>query len=94
MKKTTFKIPADRLEYLLMYSFRYALGRKSYAVEDVAITILENLDCLSENTKNAMIDEIELAITVDKAGTNHDKALWQEVAIELHESLYEHIRTK
>ena len=68
---------------ILFYSFRYALGRKTYAVQDVAEEIIKNKDNLDEKTKAVMISEIEAAKKKDALGMEMDKAVWLKVIKEL-----------
>lgn len=45
-------------EFVLIYAFRYALGRKSYAVDDMITTINRLKDKLSNKTKAIIIRDI------------------------------------
>jgi hypothetical protein len=45
-------------EDIILYAFRYALGRQSYSVSDVAEIIVKNKDKLSIMSKNIIIKEI------------------------------------
>lgn len=45
-------------EFVLIYAFRYALGRKSYAVDDMISTINRLKDKLSNKTKCIIIRDI------------------------------------
>lgn len=45
-------------EFVLIYAFRYALGRKSYAVDDMITTINRLKDKLSNKTKGIIIRDI------------------------------------
>lgn len=47
---------------LLIYAFRYALGRQTYAVDDVILAIHENIDILTDKEKQIIIKEIEWGI--------------------------------
>lgn len=71
------------LETLLVCSFRYALGRRSYIVSDVAYLILVYKDVLHQNTKELITDEIRLAISSGEAGMDCDIVEWLNVYGEL-----------
>ena len=72
-------------EHITFYAFRYALGRMTYAVSDVIIYILDNLDLISIKTKELMIKEINSAIDEKRAGMQMDISKWKELAKELQE---------
>ena len=67
------------LNELLFYSFRYALGRKTYAVGDVCRILIENKDDLFKLTRLKMCDEIYRALQTDNAGMDCDKRIWHQV---------------
>lgn len=71
------------LENLLLYSFRYALGRSTYAANDVADLINDYSFILSEQTKSKMVEEIEDAVLNKSAGTYCDVECWEKLAEEL-----------
>jgi hypothetical protein len=64
---------------ILFYAFRYALGRKTYAVSTVADCIKKNWDEIDENTKSVIIKEIKMAIENENAGMDCDKKKWNEI---------------
>lgn len=66
-------------EDILFYAFRYALGRMTYAVNEVATEIIRHADKLHENIKGLMIREIEEAIAKGQAGMAMDVNRWEEV---------------
>jgi hypothetical protein len=49
----------QKQENILMYAFRYAIGRNTYAVADVVEEILENKEKLSNHFKESVLVEIE-----------------------------------
>jgi hypothetical protein len=65
--------------YILIYAFRYALGRMSYAVGDVADTIIEHWDSIRDNDRNLIIREINEAIESGCAGMEVDINTWKRV---------------
>lgn len=74
-----FEVP----EEILIYAFRYALGRLSSSPYDVAILLIKNKDKISEHYKAMIASEIEsfLVLKVD-----HPKdlvELWTTVKTEM-----------
>lgn len=67
-------------DVFLMYAFRYALGRQSYAVSDVAGALVANRDHLTSDRRRQIIRDINDAIAEDRAGAATDVARWQQVA--------------
>lgn len=73
----------EQLESLLVYSFRYALGRMTYAVSDVALAIIQNKHVLHPYTKALIRKEIAVAIEIGEAGMEMDVEEWSNVYAEL-----------
>lgn len=46
-------------EHILFYAFRYTLGRRTYAVSQVANEIIKHKDQLSDNTRKLIVKEID-----------------------------------
>lgn len=74
---------------LLIYAFRYALGRRSYAVADVANVLRRAWPELSHADKHLYKLEIREAITRDCAGDDQDIKTWQAL-LELDEANNDH----
>ena len=66
-------------ENILFYAFRYALGRKTYAVNEVIEEILKNKDNLLKKTKLSMIKEIDHNEMCELLGHEYDKKQWLEL---------------
>tara|TARA_Y100000310_G_scaffold263550_1_gene273806 strand:+ start:137 stop:499 length:363 start_codon:yes stop_codon:yes gene_type:complete len=81
------EIEQKEIRDLLFYSFRYALGRSTYAVEDVADMIIKYWDMLSSNEKSCIIKEIEHSIAQDNYGMDMDLKSWQKVLVKGREYL-------
>ena len=64
---------------LLMYAFRYALGRMTYSVGDVAGHLIEHKDAIKLDWKQQIVRDIEEAITEDRAGMSFDAEKWIDV---------------
>lgn len=63
----------------LMYAFRYALGRMTYAVGDVTSALLEHSDKLQQDWKEQIVRDIEEAVKYDRAGHQSDIEKWQQL---------------
>ena len=68
---------------ILFYAFRYALGRMTYAVHDVATEILRNSKSIPNKDRHNMIKEITEALEKDQAGMEMDRKQWEAVRYEL-----------
>ena len=64
---------------ILIYAFRYALGRCTYASQTMSYVIRKNWAQLSEHDKQLFKREIEQAIEQDMAGMDCDVAEWKKV---------------
>ena len=64
----------------LMMSFRYALGRMTYAVGMVADTLEANVDRLSRDWREQIIRDIGDAIEEGRAGMSGDVERWTRCA--------------
>lgn len=67
-----FCVPED----ILFYAFRYALGRMTYAVADVASEIRAHNPTLSNKTRALIIKEIKEAEAADGLGMDMDRKEW------------------
>ena len=66
-------------ENIIMWAFRYALGRRTGAVESVIRCLFNNWSKLSDHTRNQILDEINVAIKRDEAGSQCDINNWRRV---------------
>lgn len=64
---------------ILFYAFRYALGRMTYAVSDVANEIIRNAKEIPRADRCNMINEITEALDSDGAGMELDRQNWEKV---------------
>lgn len=64
---------------IIFYAFRYALGRKTYAVSDVVSYIIEHWHEINIRERSAMKKEIEKAIYSDHAGMDIDVEEWKKI---------------
>lgn len=64
---------------ILFYAFRYALGRMTYVVHDVASEIIRNASAIPSKDRLTMIKEITVALDKDQAGMDMDRKEWEAV---------------
>jgi hypothetical protein len=65
---------------LLMYAFRYALGRMTYAVSDVSAALIAHRHALRADWREQIAERIHQAIAADAIGHDTDRIRWLEVA--------------
>jgi hypothetical protein len=66
---------------MLFYAFRYALGRKTYAVIDVVVELMTHWKELDDRLRRLIIYEIERAIQDDRAGMLCDVEEWKKILL-------------
>ncbi len=62
---------------VLIYAFRYALGRATYSTSTMSRLIYKNWGVLSEHDKRLFQREIQEAFDLEQYGMECDKASWQ-----------------
>ena len=72
--------PVELQPVFLMYAFRYALGRMTYAVGDVGDALIVHRNALRSDWRYQIVRDIEEAIAEDRAGMPGDVEQWQRVA--------------
>lgn len=72
--------PVEVQPVFLMYAFRYALGRMTYAVGSVADTLIAYRDELDPQWREQIVEDIERAIAGGHAGMDMDVRQWERVA--------------
>lgn len=72
-------ITSARDELMLMFAFRYALGRRTSAPSEVADVLFRKWHELSTNMKTAIRKEIHDAISAGRAGEALDVRTWKRV---------------
>lgn len=73
----TVRVEVDPV--LLVYAFRYALGRQTGAPHDVAQALIEHSDVLNDHDRDQIADEIIDAMTRGRAGGQPDVSAWWRV---------------
>ena len=66
-------------ESIVFFAFRYALGRKTYAVSTVVGFLQENWENLSYKCKSTIQREIKQAIKSGNAGDTMDVEAWEQI---------------
>lgn len=64
---------------MLMYAFRYALGRQSYCVGDVADELIAHREALTADWRQQIVQDIDVAIAEKQAGSAADVERWRQV---------------
>ena len=77
MSRTTDKFLVS--ENMIMWAFRYALGRRTYAVTDVVDHLKKYWNKLEPFTQHQIQEEITTAIKTECAGGECDVESWNEV---------------
>lgn len=67
-------------DVFLLYAFRYALGRMTYAVGDVADQLIAYRDILQPDWRRQIVQDIHNAIENGTAGQECDVERWRAVA--------------
>ncbi len=67
------------LSPIAFYAFRYALGRKTYAVFEVVDFIVGSWNMIEEKERQAMQREIGDAIRYNQAGFDTDIDQWERI---------------
>lgn len=72
-------IPIEDQRDVLIYAFRYTLGRSTYAPHTIISILKTNWDLLSDGDKKLYQREIKEAIDNDMAGQEMDRKAWASV---------------
>lgn len=71
------------IQDLMVYAFRYALGRKTYVTIAMSDILMKYKDKLSQDSKDLICRDIQYAIDVNNYGMPMDKDIWEIVKSEL-----------
>lgn len=69
----------NQFNLLALYAFRYALGRRTYAVQDMGELLIKNIDQLDDLNKTLIRREIIDAIKRRDAGADCDVISWNQL---------------
>lgn len=72
-------IPEKDQRDVLIYAFRYTLGRRTYAPHTVISILKDNWSLLSDGDKNLYKREIKAAIEDNMAGDDCDIKAWESI---------------
>lgn len=75
---TTAELPVKQ-QWLLLFAFRYALGRESTAPSIVAEALLANMPKFNDTHLRLFVEEIDEAIRLTACGRCCDKSEWLKV---------------
>jgi len=64
---------------IIFYAFRYALGRSTYAVSDVANYLIKNWVYIDRHTQQLIHKEIIEAVENGSAGMEMDEIQWKSI---------------
>lgn len=73
------------LNTIMVYAFRYALGRRTYAVSDVCKFIEQHVNELTEKDRDLIIREINTASLGNGLGDACDSKMWWDLEKHLKE---------
>lgn len=73
------KMSLHDIDLACFYAFRYALGRTSYAVSEVADLLCRNWHLIDENHQKLIHKEIDEALELRRAGHPCDEDQWRMV---------------
>jgi hypothetical protein len=82
----TYRLPAEDLRTMLIYTFRYALGRRTSAPMDAARFVRTWGVVLHPEDVDQIVRDIERAVESRHAGDPCDVAEWQALAAFLREA--------
>ena len=68
-------------EEIVVYAFRYALGRMTYVVKDVSDYLIDNWHRFEKQTKERIISDIQDAIKKGEAGMEMDVKMWERILV-------------
>ena len=75
------------LNDLIFMAFRYAMGRRTYIVEDFSEIIKANIKLVNTANLSIMKREISIALDEDNAGMRCDKDIWTQLLTLIKEQL-------
>ena len=73
------KLETDLEQFVVVAAFRYALGRRSYAVSLISHWLIKNWNEIHKSDQDLIKKEIQYAIDHDSAGTDMDIEEWRKV---------------
>lgn len=86
MELNNIEISSFNLNTLIICSFRYALGRKTYIVSDICDLIMKYYSDLQPHIVDRICKEINQALETNNYGMEMDKDIWKELLTKLTEA--------
>lgn len=69
----------EEINDLIVYAFRYCLGRRTYAVSTFVEIALKHWPAIQGRNRHLMQKEIREALASDSAGMDMDRQQWQRL---------------
>lgn len=66
-------------DWMLLYAYRYTLGRATYAVGEMTDWLLDNWHKLSHNEKELIKHDIKMADKESRIGMDMDRERWLKI---------------
>lgn len=76
-------IDKSAIDHLSVWAVRYALGRMTYAVNDVVDTLIAHRDALRVESRRVICRDIDEAIARGNYGMEMDRREWERLRDEL-----------
>lgn len=73
------KLETDLEQFIVVAAFRYALGRRSYAVSIITQWLIKNWNEIHPNDQKLIKKEIQEALDNNRAGMEMDEQRWKKV---------------
>jgi len=78
-KRSSLKLSVDDESMILLSSFRYAFGRRTYITKWTVDVLLSNWEFLKKNHQEIIISNIEAGISNGVAGDDCDIEDWRRI---------------
>jgi len=71
------------LNDLMVCSFRYAMGRRTYIASTISDILIKHKEELSTQSKESILRDIQRALNANNYGMDMDKEVWVKLQEEL-----------
>lgn len=79
----TVEVRDSTLSMLMLYAVRYAMGRRSYCVDEVVRAVMANRGAITDADRAVMLRDIADAALAGELGDQCDADRWRRLAAEL-----------
>ena len=79
----TYEVPDSEIALMLLFAFRYALGRRSAAPSDVRDLFMRYGSVFPPYQRQQIVRDIRHAIETNSAGDDCDVDVWRQVEKEM-----------